>query len=67
MPPRSGRETSARTRVCAPKSPHPVQEHELSLLEPTLQLQCRARVVLGDEVEIKRAARGAVIKRKGTH
>ena len=36
-----------------PEWPHgvPVQEHELSSLEPTLQLQCRARMILGDEVE----------------
>eukprot|EP00966_Prymnesium_polylepis_P292897 6764844-Prymnesium_polylepis.1 len=31
-----------------PEWPHgvPVQEHELSSLEPTLQLQCRARMIL---------------------
>lgn len=45
----------------------PVQEDEMSSLSIGTQLQCRARVALGDEVKITRSGCSTPMKRNETH
>ena len=45
----------------------PVQESELDSLSTGTQLQCRARLVLGDTVKITRSGGSTPMKRDETH